>query len=229
LTRLLVTQGSSVAGNLFGVGRRCVGVGGASCGVVVEDDVGAAERAVDVGAEPGGDAGGVEGVGAPGEQAEELAVEELAEADGAVGGARHGARSVPRERDGLDRRLVEPHGPDVPRVVLHGLVLLGSAGFDVCRGGGGWIGAVCLDAGEKGLLLLPPEPPAADETVDGQGGEEEEEEDEGGDHERGYQVAAAVGGGRGRRRAVVVVGVVAAGAGLLQQIRWHRAGDEGTQ
>jgi hypothetical protein len=64
-------------------------VPGVGVGVGGVQDVGAAERAVDVGAEPGVDAGDVERVAALGEEAEELAVAELAEADGAVGGTEH--------------------------------------------------------------------------------------------------------------------------------------------
>jgi hypothetical protein len=64
-----------------------VGVGGVQ-------DVGAAERVVDVGAEHAG------------------------------------ASAGPHEGDGLDRRLVEPDGPDVPRVVQD-LLLPGAHGHPV--------------------------------------------------------------------------------------------------
>jgi hypothetical protein len=118
--------------------------------------VGAAEGAVDVGAEPGVDALDVERVRSPREQPQELAVHELAEADGAVGG---GARAVPRERDGLDRRLVQTHGPDVPRVV-HDLFslrfLIGEAVQDADAVGRRW-----GQGGFKERLTTPP--PSADE------------------------------------------------------------------
>jgi hypothetical protein len=154
--------------------------------------VGAAERAVDVRAEPGVDAPDVERVRAPGEQPQELAVRELTEADGAVGGAA-GARAVPRERDGLDRRLVQPEGQDVPRVV-----------HDFSSSFLGEVQAAVEDAaGRQGgfekRLTPPPLPPSADE----QEKEEAEDDDEGqrraGDDESGDEGGATVGAGRGGR------------------------------
>lgn len=208
LAWLLVFRGSGVPRVLFlfgvgvGVGagsRMCwVGLlcGGGGGGV---HHVGAAERAADVGAEPGVDALDVERVGALGQQPEELAVLELAEADGAVGCAERTAGTVPRERDGLDRRLVEPHGPDVPRVV-HDFLLPGGIGAAVVAGGCGGRRRWGQGGFEKRLSLPPLLPPAAYEEEDG------EEEDEDGDHragddESGDEGALAVGGrGGGRRR-----------------------------
>jgi hypothetical protein len=173
LTRLLLFRGSDVPRVLlflFGVGA---GAGGCWVGLLGGGarHVGAAERAVDVGAEPGVDALDVERVDALGQQPKELAVLELAEADGTVGGAERAAGAVPRERDRLDRRLVEPHGPDVPRVVDDFFIRGVEAGAVVggCGGRRRW-GQGGL---EKRLLLPPPPPHAADEEEDGEAKGEE--------------------------------------------------------
>jgi hypothetical protein len=178
-------HGSGIARGLFGRGvvgsigaRGLLGVGGR--GGRVHHHVGAAERAGDVGAEPGVDALNVERVGALGEQPQELAVLELAEADGAVGGAEHAAGAVPRERDGLDRRVVEPDGPDVPHVVrdfFPGAVV--GEGCGRRRGQGGF------------KKRLSPQPPAPHEDKYGEAeGEEGKHRD--GDDEGGDEGAAAV-------------------------------------
>jgi len=180
--------GSIAPRGMLGVGAR----GGGGGGGMVHHHVGAAERAADVGAEPGVDALHVERVGALGEQPEELAVLELAEADGAVGGggAEH-AVAVPRERDGLDRRVVEPDGPDVPRVV-HDFSF--SPVAVVGEGAG-------RRRGQRGGFeeRLSPQPPAPDEDEYGEA-EREEGEHRDGDDEGGDEGAPAVGGGGRRRR-----------------------------
>ena len=175
LTRLLVFRGSDDPRVLFflfsggagrGAGRRWwVGLLGSGA-----RHAGAAERAADVGAEPGVDALDVERVGALGEQPKELAVLELAEADGAVGGAERAAGAVPRERDGLDRRLIEPDGPDVPRVV-HDFLTRGVEAGAAVGGRRRW-GQGGL---EKRLSLPPPPPlpPSADQEEDGEAEGEE--------------------------------------------------------
>jgi hypothetical protein len=149
------------------------------------EDVGSAERAVDVRAEPGVDAGDVERVAALGQQAHELAVLELAEADGAVRRAeepRPGA--VPRRGDGVNGRLVQPHGPDVPDVVDDPGA---AAALGViarlrrrCRGGGR----------EERLPPPPPHLPAPHGDRDAE--EDQRDEDERGDGDESVCDHAAV-------------------------------------
>lgn len=185
----------SLGRGVGGVGPRGllgVGVGGRGAWV---HHVGAAERAADVGPEPGVYALNVERVGALGEQPEELAVLELAEADGAVGSAEHAAGAVPRKRDGLDRRVVEPDGPDVPHVV-HDLSAGTAVAFAFVGEGGG---RRRCQGGFKERLSTTPQPPAPDEDKYGEA-ESEEDKHRGGDDESRDEGAAAVGGGGRKRR-----------------------------
>lgn len=78
-----------------------------------------AKGAISVIPEPGIDTGNVERMAALGEQTDQLPVAELAEADGAVGGAVEEAVASLElsHRDGTNGGLVEPDGPDVPHMV----------------------------------------------------------------------------------------------------------------
>jgi hypothetical protein len=147
------------------------------------EDVGSAERAVDVRAEPGVDAGDVERVAALGQQAHELAVLELAEADGAVRRAeerRPGA--VPRRGDGVNGRLVQPHGPDVPDVVDHPAAAVGVVARVRRRGGSG--------GREERLPPPPPHLPAPHGDRDAE--EDQRDEDNRGDGDESVRDQAAV-------------------------------------
>ena len=187
------------------ISRRSEDVGG-------NDDRGTANRAADVGAEPGVDAGRVERVRAAREEADELAVVELAEAHRAVPAGPQAA--VLHGGYGRDGGLVEPHRADVPDVVHHPTSAAARLPIPVVvepfavrqRGGG---------------RAPPPAAQGAAAAVEEEHGEREREEEEGGEEGDGEEEAygqALVDGDRGarerrqRRRRRGVVGAVAAGA-----------------
>lgn len=107
--------------------------------------MGAAERAVGVGLEPGVDAVDVEGMAALGEEAQALVLLELVEADGAVGDAHHPLPlplPVPAHRHRLDQRLLHAAGVSGPvgRRGSGGAAAGGRAGGGAVLGGDGVVG-----------------------------------------------------------------------------------------
>nr|CAB3457314.1 unnamed protein product [Digitaria exilis] len=158
-----------------------------------DDDRGAADRAVDVGTEPRVDARRVERVRAAREEADQLPVGELAEANRAVPAPAHPA-AVFHGGYGRDGGLVEPHRADVPHVVHHpspapALLLVAEPAV---------VGPFSGGCGEAA-------PAAQDEAaaaVEEERGEREREKEEGGeqgdDEEEAHGRRVAV-GGRGAR------------------------------
>lgn len=164
-----------------------------------------------MGAEPGVDAGRVERVRAAREEADELAVVELAEAHRAVTAPPHDAAAVLLGGYGRDCGLVEPHRADVPNVVhvpsaaAARLLVPIIEPFAVGQRGGGRPPAAAQEAAA---------------AVDEERGEREREEEEGGEEGDGEEEAygqLVVDGCRGAREGRgwgrgEVVALVAAGA-----------------
>jgi hypothetical protein len=214
--------------------------GRSRCGVGVSGGGGdlhgrAAERAVDVGAEPGVDAGAVEGVGAARQQAQRLAVAELREAHRAAAaavGAGAGAALLGVVHDRGDRRdgaLVEALGAYVPHVVhaaAGGLLVLPLAGLLRHRASQNLAPSRLGVVGQRRALRPPP---PRDQAVD----EQREQEDRGHGEERRRERdergreparAEAHGGPRGRRRRRLALGQVGARAGAAVAAEEERRG-----
>jgi len=181
------------------LGITCLSLRGSDGGIGGnDDDGGTADRAVDVGAEPGVDAGRVERVRAAREEAHQLPVAELAEAHRAVPAPAHHPAAVLHGGYGRDGGLVEPHRPDVPHVVHHPsstallLVAEPSAAVVVVGPFGG---------GRRREASAAPQDEAA-AAVEEERGEREREEEEGGeqgDDEEEAHGRVAVGGDRRAR------------------------------
>lgn len=131
--------------------------------------------------EPRVDAGEVEGVTTLGEELDGLSVSELAKADGAVSPVDEPVVGlVDSGRDGLDDRVVEANGPDVPHVVRHVVVVPQIVGVGIERRRG-----VMLVEGGQLLGLLAAAAAAAEKAVE----EEDEKEGEGEEGSGGYEDA----------------------------------------
>lgn len=167
---------------------------------LADGDVAAAERAAGVRLEPRVDAGQVEGVAALGEQAEALAVPELAEAHGAVRAVNHEpvAALVLAHGDLVDQRLVHPvRRRQVPRILL---ASGGIGAVAAARAGAGAGAEEPGPEGAEGAAVLGDDGVVADEE-EGAGEHPDDGDDEGREGGAGgVVVAAGPGDVEGRRR-----------------------------